>query len=90
MKKKELIEAVAELTDITKVKSAEVVETVFKVLAKSAERGERTWIPEIGTFSIRTRCARNVTNPVTLKPMRLKASKTLGFRPSKALRARLG
>ena len=45
--------------------------------------------PGFGTWSIRTRKARKIRNPQTNEIMKLKATKTIGFRPAKELKATL-
>ncbi|HEY0883049.1 MAG TPA: HU family DNA-binding protein, partial [Archangium sp.] len=42
--------------------------------------------PGFGTWSIRTRKARKIRNPQTNEIMKLKATKTIGFRPAKELK----
>ena len=50
---------------------------------------QRFAYPEFGIWTVRTRKARNGRNPRTGAPIRIKASKTVSFRPAKSFKTKL-
>ena len=89
MTKAELVEAVASQSKLTKKSASEVLEIVFSNIGKAVKKETRFSYPGFGTWSLRSRKARNIRNPQTNEIMKLKASKTIGFRPAKELKATL-
>lgn len=89
MTKAELVEAVASQSRLTKKAAAEVLEVVFDTIGKAVKKEDRFSYPGFGTWSIRTRKARKIRNPQTNEMMKLKATKTIGFRPAKELKQTL-
>lgn len=89
MTKAELVEAVAEQTKLTKKAAAHLMDVVFTNIGDAVKRDVRFSYPGFGTWSIRTRKARKIRNPQTNEIMKLKAMKTIGFRPAKELKATL-
>jgi DNA-binding protein HU-beta len=89
MTKAELVEAVAVQTRMTKKTTAEVIDVIFDNIFKAVKRDERFSYPGFGTWSVRSRKARKVRNPQTNEMMKLKPSKTIGFRPAKELKQTL-
>ena len=89
MTKAELVDAVASQTRLTKKAAAEVLEVVFGTIGKAVKKDVKFSYPGFGTWSIRTRKARKIRNPQTNEIMKLKATKTIGFRPAKELKQTL-
>jgi DNA-binding protein HU-beta len=89
MTKAELIQAVSEQSNLTKKSAAEILDVIFDNIASAVKKTERFTYPGFGTWSIRTRKARNIRNPQTNAIMQLNATKTIGFRPSKELKETL-
>ena len=89
MTKAELVEAVAAQSNMTKKSAAEILEIVFSNIGKAVKRDSRFSYPGFGTWSLRSRKARKIRNPQTNEIMKLKASKTIGFRPAKELKQTL-
>ena len=86
MTKAELVEVVAAQTRLTKKSAAEIIDIVFSNIGKAVKRDARFSYPGFGTWSVRSRKARKIRNPQTNEMMKLKASKTIGFRPAKELK----
>ena len=86
MTKAELVEAVAEQTRMTKKSAAELIDVVFDNIGGAVKKDNRFSYPGFGTWTIRTRKARKIRNPQTNEIMKLKATKTIGFRPAKELK----
>jgi DNA-binding protein HU-beta len=86
MTKAELVEVVAAQSRLTKKSAAEILDIVFANIGKAVKKDSRFSYPGFGTWSLRSRKARKIRNPQTNEMMKLKASKTIGFRPAKELK----
>lgn len=86
MNKSELIDAVAEQADLSKVAAARAVDAVFEVVANSLKDGEAVTLLGFGTFSVRERAARSGRNPRTGEMIQIGASTLPVFKPGKALK----
>ena len=88
MTKHELIELVAKKAgaDMTKKHVTELVDTVFESLGGAIKKNKRFSYPGFGTFVVRTRKARTGRNPRTGETLKIKASKTIGFKPARSLK----
>ena len=86
MTKAELVEVVAQESKLTKKSAAEIMDIVFDAIGKAVKKDQRFSYPGFGTWSMRSRKARRIRNPQTNEMMKLKASKTIGFRPAKELK----
>lgn len=75
--------------DVTKKLVNELVDGVFENVALAVKKEHRFSYPGFGTFLMRNRKARKGRNPQTGEVIKIKASKTVGFRPAKALKDRL-
>ncbi len=93
MSKADFIERVADAGDLSKAEAKRAVELVFGEieagLAASKKEGKYT-IGTFGTFAVSKRKARKGRNPRTGEEIKIKASKTLRFRPSSQLKAAAG
>jgi len=63
-----------------------VFNCAFDALAKGIKKDKRIAIPDFGVFTVRERKARMGRNPQTGATIKIKASKTVGFKPSPALK----
>lgn len=84
MTKADLIEAVLKSTkaEISKAKAGELVDAAFDSVAKAIKKDGRFSYPNFGTFTVRKRKARIGRNPKTGEAIKIKASKTVGFKPT--------
>jgi DNA-binding protein HU-beta len=93
MTKSELINSVwghKELTsEVTKKAVTEVVDCCFDVMGKTIKKDKRFSYPGFGTWTVRKRKARTGRNPQTGEAIKIAASKTVGFKPSTQLKAKL-
>lgn len=89
MTKAELVEVVAAQSKLTKKSASELLDIVFNNIGKAVKKDARFSYPGFGTWSVRSRKARKIRNPQTNEMMKLKASKTIGFRPAKELKSSL-
>lgn len=93
MSKADFIEAVAKKGNITKADAKRYVELVFGSIEtglKSAKNGGKYQIGTFGTFHVSRRGPRMGRNPRTGEAIRIKASKSLRFRPSAQLKEAAG
>jgi DNA-binding protein HU-beta len=86
MNKSQLVDAVAQSTELTKLKSAEVIEAVLASITGSLKSGESVTLVGFGTFSVAQRNARNGRNPITGKTIKIAAKKAPKFSAGKALK----
>jgi len=86
MTKTDLIDAVADKAELTKVDAKRSVDAVDAVISVALARGEKVTWTGFGTFEVRARSARMGRNPQTGAPMRIPATKTPAFRAGKSLK----
>ena len=89
MTKAELVAAVSTESKLTKKSAGEILDIVFNNIGKAVKKDNRFNYPGFGTWSLRSRKARKIRNPQTNEIMKLKASRTIGFRPAKELKQTL-
>lgn len=86
MTKAELTKKVAEAAGISTKQAVAVVTAVFATITDALVEGEKIVIPSFGTFETRQRAARNGRNPATGEALKIPASITPAFKPSKVLK----
>lgn len=88
MTKAELIDGIYEKFegDVTKKLVSELVDNVFDTVAMAIKKEQRFSYPSFGTFVIRKRKARKGRNPRTGATIKIKASKSVGFRAARAFK----
>jgi DNA-binding protein HU-beta len=86
MSKKDLIEAVAVKTDMTRDKATVAVDAIIAHIEDSMKKGEEVRIPGFGTFKVAQRAARKARNPQTGVEMDVKAARVPKFQASKTLK----
>ena len=86
MNKGQLIETVAAELDTSKAAATRAVEAVIHGITNGIKDDESVTIVGFGTFQKKDRAARTVRNPSTGEPMEIRASKTVGFKASQALK----
>ena len=90
MTKADLIHAVSEHGNgMTKKGAAELVDSLFDTIGKTIKKEGRFSYPGFGTWTVRSRKARKGRNPQTGAEIKIKASKTVGFKPAKELKGGL-
>lgn len=86
MNKAELIATVAEYADITKVEAGRAVDAFCDAISDALSRCEDVTLTGFGSFTVKSREARTGRNPSTGATIEIPASKTVGFKPGKALK----
>jgi DNA-binding protein HU-beta len=93
MSKSDFIEAVSKEGKVSKADAKRAVELVFDTIAmglKGVKAGGKFQIGTFGTFVTSKRAARMGRNPRTGEAIKIKASKSLRFRPSAQLKKAAG
>lgn len=86
MKKSDLSSHVAHAASLSKVEASGVVDAVFSAIADALARDESVAIAGFGTFSTKSRAARQGRNPRTGESIVIAASKSPSFKAGKTLR----
>ena len=93
MSKAEFIANVAKAGDMSNAEAKRVVELVFGEIENGLKRARKDGkyvIGTFGTFSVSKRAARKGRNPRTGEEIKIKASKSLRFKPSSVLKDAAG
>ena len=93
MSKSAFVDRVAKKGKVSKAEAKRMVDLVFGEIEagiKQSKSGGRYAIGTLGTFSITRRAARRGRNPRTGEPIRIRASKSLRFRPASNLKKAAG
>lgn len=89
MNRTELIDAVSGDTGLTRQQSEAAIDAIVYEITSGVRSGSPVRITGFGTFKLRERQARRGRNPQTGEPVRIKASKGIGFTPGVKLKADL-
>ena len=83
---KHLAAKLAEQHDLAKSTANAVLSDLVSLIGRHLKKGDKVRIPALGILSVRKRAARMGRNPATGEPIKIKASKKVGFRPAKELK----
>jgi len=87
MTKAELLTSVSEkVENLSKKQASEIVDAVFEALSEAICTGDRFSYPGFGTFTVKERAERDGRNPRTNEPIKIKATKTVGFKAAPKLK----
>lgn len=86
MNKAELVEVIANATDLSKSKTDEVVSTLVAAIVKAVSKGDSVQLVGFGTFGSGKRAARVGRNPRTGEEIKIAAAKTVKFTAGKAFK----
>jgi DNA-binding protein HU-beta len=89
MNRSELIEAVSGHTGLTSKESEAALAAIVYEITAGVRSGNPVRITGFGAFKLRQRAARKGRNPQTGAPVKVKASKGIGFTPGVRLKADL-
>jgi len=90
MTKAELVGKVADAAEgVSKKQVEELIDATFDAIAAAVKKEKRFAVPGFGTFTVRNRAARTGRNPQTGATIKIKASKTVGFKPAPSLKEKL-
>lgn len=86
MNKTDLINKVAELSDLSKKDATKAVDAVFEAISDALQGGDKVQLVGFGNFEVRERQARKGRNPQTGEEIDIAASKMPAFKPGKSLK----
>jgi len=81
-----MIDIVATELNISKKDASTAVETVFGIIKDSLKRDEDVNVGGFGEFRMKKRAARMGINPKSQERIKIDATRTPAFKPSKALK----
>ena len=86
MNKAQLVEAVRKTLGSSKADAERGVNAVLDGIKKGLKKDKAVQLVGFGSFSVKKRKARMGRNPQTGAKIRIAASRTVGFKPGKALK----
>ena len=86
MNKTDLINVVAQETELKKKEAEAAVNAALDAIAAALKDGDKVQLIGFGTFDVKEAAAREGRNPKTGEAITIPASKRPGFAPSKALK----
>ncbi|NOX49001.1 MAG: HU family DNA-binding protein [Gammaproteobacteria bacterium] len=86
MNKTELIDRIAESSDISKAAAGRALDATIDAITDSLKNAESVSLVGFGTFLVRDRAARTGRNPQTGATIQIKAAKVPAFKAGKALK----
>ena len=82
----ELFAAVANDANLTKKDAEAAVNSALNAITAALKDGDKVTLVGFGTFEVRERAERQGINPRTREPITIAASKSIVFKPGKALK----
>jgi DNA-binding protein HU-beta len=89
MTKAELIEVLyadRPMSALSRRAMGDIVDAVFNHMLKAIKKQKRFHYPHFGTFEVKKRSARTGRNPLTGEAIKIKATKTVTFKPAKSFK----
>ena len=86
MIKVDIVNRVAEASEVSRVKAALAVDTIFNAMKTALSEGKRIELRGFGVFQVRDRKRGIGRNPKTGREVEIPPGKTIRFKPGKALR----
>ena len=86
MNKTELINAVADETELSKKDAEAAVSAVIEAITEALTQEEKVQLVGFGAFEVKARAERIGRNPRTKEEIKIPASKVPVFKPGKALK----
>lgn len=89
MNTSDIADQIASAHGVTKADAKKIVDGVFAAITAAAAKGEEVSVPGFGKFKVKDSPARDGRNPATGEPMKIAASRKLGFTVAKAVKDKL-
>ena len=86
MNKSELIDAIAEASELTKADSGRALDGFLSAVTGALSNGDSVALVGFGTFSVKDRAERKGRNPQTGAEITIKAAKIPSFKAGKSLK----
>ena len=85
MNKADLINAIAEVSGLSKADSKKALDAFVSVVSKTLKEGDKISLVGFGTFSVSERAERTGVNPSTKETMTIPAKKVVKFKAGNEL-----
>ena len=82
MNKKELTNAIANKTGLSKTESLNALNAVMEIITEEMKQDKQIILIGFGIFSVKKKAARKGMNPTTFAPIEIPAKKVMNFKPS--------
>lgn len=89
MTKSDLVREVSSSCEITQVVADEIITTTLDKIVEALVSGDDVKIKDFGNFVVKVKAARTGTNPGSGEKITIPESKSVKFRPAKALKERV-
>jgi DNA-binding protein HU-beta len=86
MTKKDLVDQMAEDADISKLAAEKAYNSFFSSVTKTLKKEGKITFTGFGTFAVTKRKARKGRNPQTGEEIKIKANKSVRFKPGATLK----
>jgi len=86
MNKSELIDAIAESSELTKADAGRALDGFISAVTSALGKGDAVALVGFGTFAVKERAERKGRNPQTGEEITIKAAKIPSFKAGKALK----
>ena len=86
MTKADIVERIYEKVGFSKKEATDIVESIFEIIKKRLENGEKVKISGFGNFVINTKRPRKGRNPQTGEEIVISGRRVLSFKPSPVLK----
>ncbi|HXG20199.1 MAG TPA: integration host factor subunit alpha [Methylomirabilota bacterium] len=86
MTKADIVERIYEKVGFSKKEATDVVESIFEIIKRRLENGEKVKISGFGNFVINTKRPRKGRNPQTGEEIVISGRRVLSFKPSPVLK----
>jgi DNA-binding protein HU-beta len=87
MNKMDLVEQVAQATELSKAAAAAAIDAVMDGITEALKKGDDVRLVGFGTFSVKARAAATGRNPATGAEIQIPASNNARFKQGTALKA---
>ena len=85
MNKTELVQAIAEKANLTKVDSKAALDAALEAITGALKKGDKVALIGFGTFQVVKKNARQGINPATKQKIKIAAKKVVKFKPGAGL-----
>ena len=89
LSKAELVEFIAEHANMSKAEAGRALDATLEGIQEGLKKQEKVTLVGFGTFSAKTRAAREGINPLTKQPLKIPAKKVASFKAGAKLKAAL-
>ena len=86
MNKSELINAIAEQSNLSKADAGRSLDALIKIIETTLKAGDSISLVGFGTFAVKERAERTGRNPQTGQEITIAAAKVPSFKPGKGLK----